>query len=124
MKKTILIISMIAFLLPITLISCKDNKRYDQNGIEHSYDKSKKTIKDKTDDALDKAGEKIDRAVGDLQGALEKAEKRVRNAEEDIQIAINEGNLKNEENARKEKLKAEREIEELRIKIKEKNDRL
>lgn len=122
MKKSILKILLVLFLIPLAFSACKDNNR---NRADERLDVRERTTTsdaaDKIDHAVDKVEEKANRLVGDYEKALEKARDRVRNADDEIRKAIADGDQKAEERARESKRNAEREIEDLQQKIREKN---
>lgn len=128
MKKSILILMIIAFILPVSLSSCKNDKQRKQEverartGTMDDQDTPRdQKASERKGSAMDMAEEKADRLVGDTKAALKKAEDRVKDAEDKIQKAIQEQNDKALERATKEKEKAEKEIETLKQKLKEKD---
>lgn len=123
MKKSILRIAFVALLIPIGLISCKNNNtRTDRsNSLDARENTTTRDAEDAWDHATDKVEEKANRLVGNYEKALEKARDRLQNAEEEIRKAITDGNADAEARARENKRDIEKEIQELQDKIRQEN---
>ncbi len=118
----------IAFIFPVSLSSCKNDKQHKQEvesartGTLDNQDTPRdQKASERKGSAMDMAEEKANRLVGDTKAALKKANDRVKDAEEKIQKAIQEQDDKALERATKEKQKAEKEVENLKQKLNEKN---
>lgn len=141
MRKSILIFVLSVLLIPLTLNSCKDQKRNTgnepdgtetpRNNMENRGTETRpadernmnndQDASERHGNAMDKVEEKADRVVGDYEDALKKARDRVKNADEKIERATREGKDDEVQEARKDKQKAEKEIKDLEQKIRNKN---